>query len=80
MTAFIEVAARAFSIVLLTSMNVRLIARKRYAWAFVTGFGISALWWTNSAAARTDFAGAWFVYGLFAGLATLCGMWIGGRL
>lgn len=66
---------RGFVIVALTASNVRFIARRRYLLAFVTGFGISAVWWLNAhAAAVADRPWAWAVYGLGAACGTVAGM------
>jgi hypothetical protein len=72
---------RAFLIVLLTAANVRLIGRGLYPAAFVTGFGISFVWWLNTrTAAHSEVRGAQLVYSLGAAVGTMAGMWIGGRL
>lgn len=70
---------RGFVIVFLTACNVRLISRGMYAWAFVTGFGISYVWYGNSRAAQLDAKGA-TVYGLGAAVGTVAGAWLGGWL
>jgi hypothetical protein len=45
---------RGFLIVACTAANVRLLSRGLYGWAFVTGWAISALWWTNTGKAGDD--------------------------
>lgn len=68
-----------FLIVALTSFNVRMISRGIWLGAFLTGFGISFVWWANSRSAnRSDVPGARAVYALGAACGTVCGMWLEG--
>lgn len=79
--AYLALFGRAFAIVTLTAVNVVNVAHGRYGWAFVTGWGISAVWWANSrTAAHSPLRGAWLAYSLGAGCGTCVGMAIGARL
>ena len=81
MTPYLLLWCRAFAIVFLTAANVRLISRGLYPWAFVTGWGISFVWWHNSrTAARSDLPMSSLVYATGAATGTVCGMWLGGLL
>ena len=72
---------RGFTIVCLTAMNVRFISRGAYAWAFLTGFGISAVWWLNTGKASHDQrAVSLLAYATGAATGTVVGAWIGGWL
>jgi hypothetical protein len=67
---------RAFAIVTATAANVVFISSGNWAAAFVTGWIISALWYTNvNQAVRVP--GGWFAYALGAGCGTVTGMTIG---
>jgi hypothetical protein len=72
---------RGFLIVACTAANVRLISRGMYGWAFVTGWAISFIWWSNShTAARSKHRWDGPVYAFGAGAGTVFGMWVGGLL
>lgn len=72
---------RGFVIVFLTAANVRFISRRHYRFAFLTGFGISAVWWINAhAAAIGNAPRAWCVYGFGAAVGTVAGMAAANRL
>ena len=84
MRAYVTVFLRAFSIVTLTAFNVVNIGREQWLLAFLTGCGISGVWWFNAhTAAHNKVPGAWVAYMLGAGCGTVCGMglglWMGGR-
>lgn len=71
---------RAWLQVFLVALNVQHIRRGRYGAAFVTGAGISTVWWMNAhTAAHADGWVAMAVYVLGAGLGTVSGMWAGSR-
>lgn len=81
MTEYFRIFGRAFAVVSLTAMNVRFIAAGAVLPMFVTGAGISAVWWFNTrTAARSDLPGAWLAYSAGAGCATVCGWWLAGAL
>lgn len=66
---------RAFLQVALVALNVSQIAAGNYAFAFVTGWAISALWWTNArGAGRSEVRGAAMCYALGAAFGTVAGM------
>jgi hypothetical protein len=72
---------RGWLIVSLTAANVSFIGQHNYPLAFVTGFGISLVWYGNSQRAndhRTTMS-SW-VYALGAAAGTMTGMWVGGLL
>jgi len=72
---------RGFVIVFLTAANVKLISRGLYPWAFVTGFGISAVWWLNAGKASDDRSRlSLLAYAFGAATGTVCGMLVGGWL
>lgn len=70
---------RGFLIVTLVAWNVRHVAQGHYGAAFLTGGGISLLWWLNAglaAEARKHRASAiWYALGAACG--TVAGMWLG---
>ena len=73
--AHARIFGRAFLQVSLVSLNVSQIARGNYAMAFLTGWAISALWWTNArGAGRSEVRGAAACYGLGAAFGTVAGM------
>ena len=73
----LDLAARAFNIVFLTSMNVVFIARSRWIWMAVTGFLISWVWWWNTqAAAYTPGWASAAAYATGAMIGTLAGAWL----
>lgn len=72
---------RGFLIVFFTALNVKLISRGLYLGAFLSGFAISAVWWSNAGRASVDRSwrsGA--VYALGAACGTILGMWLGSCL
>ena len=76
--ALVRLFARGFLIVALVAWNTRHIAALEYASAFLTGVGISYVWWDNSRnAAHSEIPGARWAYALGAGAGTLFGMWLG---
>jgi hypothetical protein len=78
---FLLLFLRGFLIVALTAMNVKLISRGLYVWAFLTGFSISAVWFSNTGTATDDRRLVCLMaYALGAGAGTVCGMWVGGWL
>ena len=81
MIEYLRVFGRAFAIVVLTAANVRFIAAGHVLLMFVTGCGISWVWWTNTqTAASTRRRGAGLAYGLGAGCGTVVGWWAAGVL
>ena len=72
---------RGFVIVALTAANVVFISDRAYLAAFITGFGISAAWWTNAGKAADDRrAVALAAYAIGAATGTVTGMLIAGWL
>lgn len=72
---------RGFVIVMLTAMNVKMISRGLYGWAFVTGFGISAVWFSNAGKASDDRRlTSLLVYASGAACGTVTGMALAGWL
>lgn len=70
-----RLCARGWLIVSLTSANVRAVSAGNYPLAFVIGFAISCVWWTNSqSAAHTNDPVARWCYALGAGLGTVTGI------
>lgn len=68
---------RGFLIVTLTAANVGQIAGHHWAGAFVGGFGISFVWWTNSrTASHSDLKYGRELYAAGAGCGTVFGMWL----
>ena len=75
MAVLIPVFGRAFLQVALVALNVSQIAAGNYAAAFLTGWAISALWWSNArGAGRLDVPGAAWAYSLGAACGTVAGM------
>lgn len=68
---------QAFAIVFLTATNVSNIVSGRYVMAFITGCGISGLWWHLSRSTRPIGWQYHLCYTLGAGCGTLAGMFIG---
>lgn len=69
---------RAYLIVTITACNVVNIGRGHYGLAFLSGGGLSTVWWFNSrVASRSLVRGAGLAYGLGAACGTITGMWIG---
>ncbi len=80
MSLYLTLFLRGFVIVSLTAANVSFIAQHRWTAAFLTGFGISFVWWLNANAAAFDgslLAGT--VYAMGAACGTLAGMWAAGK-
>lgn len=73
----LRVWLRGFVMVCLVATNTTQVARGHYAGAFVVGFLISAVWWSNSSGKREDARGAGLAYGFGAACGTVLGMWIG---
>jgi hypothetical protein len=72
---------RGFTLVACTACNVKLISRGLYGWAFVTGWAISALWWTNCGKAADDRSiTSLLIYATGAATGTVVGAWVGGWL
>lgn len=69
---------RAFLIVSLTAMNVRLIARGMWIPMFLSGGALSWIWWDNTKMATTGGRRPQFGYAFGAGCGTVCGAWLGG--
>ena len=68
-------------IVTLTAMNVAFIAAHAYPLAFVTGFGISFVWYGNTGKASDDRSRlAHVVYASGAACGTATGMWLASLL
>lgn len=66
---------RAFLQVALVALNVAQIAKGNYATAFLTGWAISALWWSNArGAGRSEVRGASLAYSVGAAFGTVAGM------
>ena len=67
-----------FSIVTLTAINVVMISGGAWKLAFVSGFGISWVWWRNAhSAAHDTVPGAQLAYAFGAACGTVTGMAIG---
>jgi hypothetical protein len=66
---------RAFLQVALVALNVAQIAKGNYGLAFLTGWAISALWWSNArGAGRSEVRGAALAYSAGAAFGTVAGM------
>lgn len=73
--AHVSLFCRAFLQVSLVALNVSQIAKGNYATAFLTGWAISALWWSNArGAGRSDVRGALLAYSVGAAFGTVAGM------
>ena len=73
----LAIFGRGFVIVALTATNVGQVAGRHWLGAFVVGFGISFVWFTNSrTAARTEVSFAREAYALGAAAGTVFGMWV----
>lgn len=72
----LRIALRGFIIVFLTASNVVQVSHGHYSGALLGGFLISAIWWSNSHAAKVDVRGAALAYGTGAALGTISGMWL----
>ena len=72
---------RAFSIVTVTSANVVMITHGRGWWMLATGTLLSWIWVANSRAIiRWDLPWTREAYAAGAGLGTVAGWWLAGRL
>lgn len=72
---YASIFGRAFLQVALVALNVSQIARGHYGFAFLTGWAISALWWSNArGAGRSEVRGAGLVYSVGAAFGTVAGM------
>lgn len=80
MSLYLTLFARGFVIVALTAANVSFIAQRRWLAAFLTGFGISAVWYSNSFTAAHEYSLlAAMMYAGGAALGTVTGMWVAGK-
>lgn len=77
MKLYLRLWIRGFIQVSLVAANTTQVAHGKYAGAFVVGWLISAVWWSNSSGKRPDIPGAGAVYALGASCGTVLGMWIG---
>ena len=69
---------RAFAQVALVAWNVVNLSQQQYALAFVSGFGVSYVWWGNSrAAAHERVTYAREAYALGAAVGTVAGLAVG---
>lgn len=71
---YFRIALRGFVIVSLMAANTVQIAGAHLYGAGVVGFLISAVWWSNSHAAKLDAPYAPIAYGLGAAIGTVTGM------
>lgn len=72
---YLGLFGRAFLQVALVALNVAQIAKGNYATAFLTGWAISALWWSNArGAGRSEVRGAALAYSVGAAFGTVAGM------
>ena len=72
---------RGWLIVSLTAANVSFIGQHNFPLAFITGFGISFVWYGNSQHANDHRSKmSTFVYALGAAVGTMTGMAVGGML
>jgi hypothetical protein len=74
---YLRLWLRGFVQVSLVACQTTQIAKGSYNGAFVIGWLISAVWWSNSSAKRDDVKGAGAVYALGAACGTIAGMWVG---
>lgn len=73
----ISLFVRAYLQIALVSANVANIAAGHYVWAFLTGFGISYVWWLNArSAGRVEGRGGHLAYALGAACGTITGMYL----
>ena len=71
---YLSIALRGFMIVCLVASNTVQVAGGHWLGAGVVGFLISAVWWSNSHAAKDNPPYAAIAYGLGAALGTVGGM------
>jgi len=76
----IRAFVRAFLIVCITAMNVKLISRSYWAPMFITGTLLSWVWWENTKMANGGGRQQQGAYALGAGCGTIVGAWIGGMI
>jgi hypothetical protein len=70
-----QIFTRGFTIVFLTATNVYQVSHAHYLGAFVVGFLISAVWWSNARKSnRSELPLAGPCYALGAGAGTVVGM------
>ena len=75
MNEYLSIFGRGFLIVFLTATNVYQVSHGHYVGAFVVGFGISAVWWSNARKSnRSELPLAGTCYALGAASGTLVGM------
>lgn len=74
-TDYFRLFLRGFVIVTFTSMNTSQIAGDEWLPAFVVGYLISAVWWSNAhSAGVTNLRGAGIIYAFGAACGTVFGM------
>ena len=71
---YLRIAMRGFVIVCITAANVIQMTERHYIGAALGGFAISAIWWSNSAAAKENPPFAAVAYGCGAALGTITGV------
>lgn len=73
----LQTFGRGFALVTLTAANVSMIAAGRFSGAFLCGFLISWVWWTNARGTVIG-DGPWLreAYAAGAAMGTICGMWL----
>jgi hypothetical protein len=76
---YLRLWLRGFVQVSLVACQTAQIARNHFDGAFVVGWLISFVWWSNSSAKREDVKGAGAVYALGAACGTVVGMWVGSK-
>ena len=74
MGELLRVAGRGFVIVFLTATNVVQVSHGHYGWAFIGGFLISFVWWSNAHRAGQPVPYGALAYGLGAACGTVIGM------
>ena len=72
---YLRIALRGFVIVCLMAANTVQVAGGHLIGAGVVGFAISAVWWSNSHAAKLNPPYAALAYGFGAALGTVSGAW-----
>jgi len=70
---YVRIASRGCLMVTLVASNTVFVAHGNLAPAFVGGFFISALWWTNSSNHRPEAPYGWVAYGFGAAVGTVTG-------
>jgi hypothetical protein len=71
---------RAFLIVTMTAMNVKLIARGMWVPMFISGGLLSWIWWENTRMANNGGRRQQIGYAVGAACGTITGAWIGGMI